>query len=88
MIAGLADAGVDIRNADLFVGTSAGSVVAAEITSGVAVNQLFQQQVDPHLQIKELIPPVEFKRLKADLARAKEGNGGATEILQRVGHWP
>jgi NTE family protein len=34
LIAGLAEAGVDLTRADLIVGTSAGSTVAAQITSG------------------------------------------------------
>jgi NTE family protein len=34
LIAGLADAGVDVTQADLIIGTSAGSTVAAQITSG------------------------------------------------------
>ena len=35
LIAGLADAGVDLLTADLIVGTSAGSTVAAQVTGGV-----------------------------------------------------
>ncbi|WP_019202739.1 patatin-like phospholipase family protein [Tsukamurella sp. 1534] len=35
LVAGLADAGIDLTRAGLFVGTSAGSTVAAQITSGV-----------------------------------------------------
>jgi NTE family protein len=34
LIAGLSDAGVDVTEADLVIGTSAGSTVAAQITSG------------------------------------------------------
>ena len=34
VLAGLAEAGVDLTGADLVVGTSAGSVVGAQITSG------------------------------------------------------
>jgi len=41
VLAGLADAGVDLLTADLFVGTSAGSVVAAQITSGVPLTELY-----------------------------------------------
>lgn len=85
VIAGLADAGIDVRRADLFVGTSAGARVAAQITSGLALEELFQHEVNPHLQVKELVPSVDFNRLKADIAHAKEGSGGATEILRRVG---
>lgn len=41
LIAGLADAGVDVTDADLIVGTSAGSTVAAQITSGVRATELY-----------------------------------------------
>ena len=34
LIAGLSAAGVDLTEADLIIGTSAGSTVAAQITSG------------------------------------------------------
>jgi NTE family protein len=85
VITGMADAGIDVRDADLFVGTSAGSVVAAQITSGFALEELFQRQVDPSLQINEPAPPVDFTRWRANLMRAKEGAGSATEFLRRVG---
>ncbi|WP_416962311.1 hypothetical protein [Streptomyces sp. Agncl-13] len=38
------------------MGTSAGSVVAAQITSSVGLPALFQAQVDPALQREELTP--------------------------------
>jgi NTE family protein len=47
IIAGLAAAGVDLTRADLVVGTSAGAVVAAQITSGVPVEELYQRQLKP-----------------------------------------
>lgn len=45
VVAGLADAGVDLTTADLIVGTSAGSVVGALIASGVAVEDLYAHQL-------------------------------------------
>lgn len=45
LLHGLATAGIDLGGADLFVGTSAGSVVAAQLTSGVPLEQLFAGQV-------------------------------------------
>jgi NTE family protein len=60
VLAGLAEAGIDVQTADLFVGTSAGSVVAAQITSGRSLEELFQYQVDPLLQVQELAPPLDF----------------------------
>jgi len=85
VIAGLADAGIDVRDADAIIGTSAGSRVAAQVTSGLTLEELFQQQVDPRLQPKELEVKVDFKKLKEDYARAKEGEGGNIEILKRMG---
>lgn len=41
LIAGLSDAGVDVTDADLIVGTSAGSTVAAQITSGARPAELY-----------------------------------------------
>ncbi len=47
VIAGLLAAGVDLTRADLVVGTSAGAVVAAQITSGTPVEDLYQRQLTP-----------------------------------------
>lgn len=47
MLAGLADHGVDLRDADLVVGTSAGSVVGALITSGTGLEELYASQLAP-----------------------------------------
>src|ERR1700734_2701186 len=40
LIAGLSDAGVDVTEADLVIGTSAGSTAAAQITSGTRPTEL------------------------------------------------
>src|SRR4051794_41418853 len=47
VLAGLAEAGVDLSNADLVVGTSAGSVVGAQLTSGAALKWLYERQLEP-----------------------------------------
>ena len=41
LIAGLSDAGIDVTEADLIIGTSAGSTVAAQITSGTRPAELY-----------------------------------------------
>lgn len=45
LLLGLAEVGLDLARAQLFVGTSAGSVVAAQITSGATLDQLYAAQV-------------------------------------------
>jgi NTE family protein len=47
ILKGLADAGVDLTSADLVVGTSAGSVVGANITSGRTLDDLYDAQLKP-----------------------------------------
>lgn len=47
ILAGLAEAGVDLSAADLFVGSSAGSVVSAMVTSGVDLEELYAGQLAP-----------------------------------------
>lgn len=47
LLAGLAEAGVDLTSADFVVGTSAGSVVGAQVTSGADLETLFARQLRP-----------------------------------------
>jgi NTE family protein len=48
LLKGLRDAGLDLTGADLVVGTSAGSVVGAQVTTGVPLEELYRRQVEPH----------------------------------------
>src|SRR6516164_1687693 len=47
LLAGLAARGLDLTDADLVVGTSAGAGVAAVINSGVSLPELYQAQLAP-----------------------------------------
>jgi len=87
VITGMADAGVDVRDADLdlIIGTSAGARVGALIAGGLMLEELFQRQVDPELQTKESAPALDFTRWRADFLRVKEGPGDAKAVLKRFG---
>jgi NTE family protein len=50
VLAGLAEAGVELGTADLVVGTSAGSVVGAQLRSGVDLEALYARQLEPPSQ--------------------------------------
>src|SRR5580692_5897569 len=52
VIAGLLDAGLDVTDADVVIGTSAGSTVAAQITSGVPANDLLASILDASTQTR------------------------------------
>ncbi len=45
VLAGLSDAGLDLSNAELLVGTSAGAAVAAQVASGTPLATLLERQV-------------------------------------------
>lgn len=70
ILKGLADAGVDLTGADLVVGTSAGSVVGAQITTGRPLEELFASQLTPahrevgaevsRLTMLRMLPPMLF----------------------------
>ncbi|MGY1706089.1 patatin-like phospholipase family protein [Geodermatophilus sp. SYSU D00697] len=47
VLAGLAEAGTDLTGADLVVGTSAGSVVGAQVTAGADLETLHARQLEP-----------------------------------------
>lgn len=47
ILLGLADAGVDVTDADIIVGTSAGSVVGAVAASGHPLSEMYDEQLGP-----------------------------------------
>lgn len=47
ILKGLRDAGVDVTDADTVIGTSAGSVVGAQITSDLTLDDLYAGQLEP-----------------------------------------
>jgi NTE family protein len=85
IITGMAEGGRDVRDAGLLVGTSAGALVGAQISSSLTLEELFQRQVDPLLQAKEQAPPVDFARLRAEILRAREGLTDPVAVLKRFG---
>jgi NTE family protein len=60
LLRGLAEAGQDVTGADLVVGTSAGSTVAAQLGSGLPLSDLYARQTDPALQSREIAADVNF----------------------------
>jgi NTE family protein len=60
LLFGLSDQGVDLRDAELIVGTSAGAAVAAQLGSPLSLEELFQRQVDPALQTREITPSTQL----------------------------
>jgi len=85
LITGMADAGLDVRNADLFMGTSSGSRVALHLASGAAHEDEYQRRLQPGAPSPERPPLIDWPAILDGVARAKEAGGSRTEIMRRIG---
>ena len=63
ILLGLHDGGLDVSDTELVVGTSAGSVVGAQITSGVPLETLYARQLQPLEETKEQVVSFDMNRL-------------------------
>ncbi|MFD0305228.1 patatin-like phospholipase family protein [Streptomyces sp. NPDC127119] len=85
LLTGLLEGGVDILEADVVVGTSAGATVAAQITSGTSLRELLNRQVDPALQAPELLPALDAEELLMLVLDAHDGATDALDVRRRIG---
>jgi NTE family protein len=85
LLAGLTDAGQDVTGADLIVGTSAGSAVAAQVGSGLPLDALLARQTDPELQARELTVELDMGTFAAELTEVLAGVTSAGEALRKMG---
>jgi NTE family protein len=82
LLAGLAEAGIDLTSADVVVGTSAGSVVGAQILSGVSVNDLYEAQLaEPRAEVAAKMGATTLLRFAA----AMLWPGGEEKARARLG---
>src|SRR4051794_23903361 len=85
LLLGLQDLGGGVTAADAVVGTSAGSVVGAQITTGVSLSDLFDYQVSPPKPAPlAKISPVVLLGFARAMVRAR---GDLEAFGRRVGQW-
>ena len=87
LLAGLADAGRDVTAVDTVVGTSAGSTVAAQLGSGLSLEELYARQTEPELQAAEIMADVDLESFGARIADLLRGATSVTEMRQAVGRF-
>ena len=87
VLRGIADADPALADrllaADLVVGTSAGSSVAAQVTSGVALDALYGAQLRP--ETAEIEVDVDLPALFADMGAVMAGAADAADAGRRMG---
>src|SRR6478735_9408203 len=85
LLLGLQDLGVDVTTADSVMGTSAGSVVGAQITTGLTLSDLFDYQVStPKPAPLASISPLVLVGFARALLRAR---GDVESFGRHVGQW-
>ena len=86
ILAGLHDAGVDVQDADVIIGTSAGSVVGAQISSGTDIESLFASQMIPAEQSKERMVAFDASQMMEVFGQAIAGAGSDPRAMRaRIG---
>jgi NTE family protein len=85
LISGVARTGVDLRDCDMFLGTSSGARVAVHLASRSSLDELFHRQLGPVPGGSGPTFAVDWHRVRTEWARAKEIGGGSAAILRRVG---
>jgi NTE family protein len=87
LLLGLAEAGVNVADAALVIGTSAGACVGAQITSATSLQTLYDIQLDPVASAKERAVEFDMAQLIAIFQELQlAGSGDAkTAVLARVG---
>jgi NTE family protein len=87
LLFGLSEQGIDLRQAGLVVGTSAGAAVAAQLSSPLSLADLFQRQVDPARQTREITPdPRLLERLESTFPMTP-GAVDRAEFHRNIGRW-
>ena len=86
IITGLHEKNVDVRGADIIIGTSAGAMVGAQIISGTDLESLFASQLAPVEQLKERKGEFDPARLKEIFNRVvAEAGPDIKAIRTRIG---
>lgn len=87
LLLGLSDQKVDLRTAELTIGTSAGATLAAQLGSQVSLKGLFQRMVHPDAQSREVTPDPtlfeSFQRARSIFATIED----RTERIRQIGKW-
>ena len=85
VVMGLAEHGIDLTQARAFVGTSAGSIVSAQIAHGYSPAELFARQIDPTRQPGERRPEMNgFAQLVALMSRQWENPETRTRAIAEL----
>ncbi|MCG3749823.1 patatin-like phospholipase family protein [Amycolatopsis sp. Poz14] len=87
LLTGLAEAGQDVTDVDMLIGTSAGAAVAAQLGSGLPLPQLYARQTDPALQAAEIAAEFDPEKFGEEFAAVLADGGTAAETRRAMGKY-
>lgn len=85
VLRGLEAGGVPVGDVDLVVGTSAGSLVAAQLTSGVALEELFRAQLEPPDPRVDRAVDFDWERIGTAWLQLAQSATDARDFRARIG---
>lgn len=85
ILQGLADAGIDLSSADRLVGTSAGSAVAAQITSGFPLQALFDRQLSADLITSEIAADFDAEEMVREFEAVLSDTAPGVDTFRAIG---
>jgi NTE family protein len=85
LLTGLAEAGQDVTGADLVIGTSAGATVAAQLGSGLGLDELFARQADPARQAAEIMVDIDLAKYAGQFGEYLAGATSPEDTFRRIG---
>jgi NTE family protein len=87
LLYGLSEQGVDLREAGFIVGTSAGAAVAAQLSSSLSLAELYQRQVSPQLQTREITPDPRLVEQLLNTFPTIDPSPDRAEAHRNIGRW-
>jgi NTE family protein len=87
LLLGLGEAGQDVTRAEVIVGTSAGSTVAAQLGSGVGLKELYARQLRSELQTAEIMVEMDLESWVAQLTAVAQTADTLVEMRRAVGRF-
>ena len=84
---GLAEGGIDPLAADLLLGTSAGAAVAAQISSGVQLAELYDKHAFPQEESSELTVDFDAEKMMAEFVPLLSGREPGQEMRAAIGSY-
>jgi len=87
LLFGLAEAGVDVLDADVIIGTSAGSAVGAQVTSGTPLADLYDRHAFPTGDSAEIPVEVDIEKMVADWTSLLSTAEPGQELRAAIGRY-